>query len=472
MAFAIAALAISCATGWFAFELVCPRERAANIDPVLRCSVGSGLGLLISSLIYLLCLLVGFVSWPAVVGLDALVLLTLGFLAHRRRKSGAKDEAPTAEAAPFPSPVLAGAVVLAALINGAAWLAQFRAEPLGFWDAFALWNMKARFFFFEAGAQWQNAFSPIIDWSHTDYPLLLPLNVARLWVYTGEADSAVSAVLSALFTVLAVGAVYGSIASIRDRSLALVAVLALFATPALMNQAVWQVADIPLAFYLTTALGLAAVALSREQIHGSLLVVAGLAAGTAAWTKNEGLLLAIAIPIALAGVGIIRAGREGIAPAVHFAKGLALPLAVLFAMKLVGGGENDLAADFSTDSATRLFDLARHGLIVESFGHSLLALAGVPLLIALFAMACWLGVAKREDRPRYAAMPLITLALVIGLQLSGYYFVYVITERDLAWHLGTSNLRLFVQLWPSVLLLLFASVGSLPTKGQDQSQAG
>lgn len=471
MAFAILALVMSCATGWFAFEFASPRERSAKIDPMLRLSVGSGLGLLISSLVYLLCLLAGVLSWPAVFGCDTLVLLFFCFLARSRREPTALDEAPAPEAMSFASRILAVGVALAAVTNIAAWSARYRAEPLGFWDAFAIWNMKARFFYFDAGAQWQSAFSPIIDWSHTDYPLLLPLNVARLWVYTGEASSSTPALLSALFTLLALGAVYGSIASIRNHSLALVGALALLATPALMNQAVWQVADIPLAFYLTAALGLVALALSREPPHGRFLVLAGFAAGAAAWTKNEGLLLALAIPLALFVAGVYRSGRQGVAPALQFAKGLALPIAVLFAMKLIGGGENDLAADLSNQSAARLLDLARHGLIIESFGRSLLALAGAPLLIALVAMTCWLGAANSDDRPRDAAMPLITLALVIGLQLSGYYIVYLITERDLAWHLGTSNLRLFVQLWPSVLLLLFASVGSLPTKEQGQALA-
>jgi len=50
--------------------------------------------------------------------------------------------------------------------------------------------------------------------------------------------------------------------------------------------------------------------------------------------------------------------------------------------------------------------------------------------------------------------------LALSFQLSGYYFIYLITERDLAWHLDTSNLRLFVQLWPSVLLVLFVGLPS------------
>jgi hypothetical protein len=51
------------------------------------------------------------------------------------------------------------------------------------------------------------------------------------------------------------------------------------------------------------------------------------------------------------------------------------------------------------------------------------------------------------------------------IQISGYYFVYLITERDLRWHLDTSNLWRFVQLWPSVLFLIFMGCRRSLTNG-------
>jgi hypothetical protein len=57
-------------------------------------------------------------------------------------------------------------------------------RPHGFWDAWAIWNMRARFLF-RSGNQYINAFSSLYSWSHPDYPLLLPCNVARIWTYVG-----------------------------------------------------------------------------------------------------------------------------------------------------------------------------------------------------------------------------------------------------------------------------------------------
>ena len=41
--------------------------------------------------------------------------------------------------------------------------------------------------------------------------------------------------------------------------------------------------------------------------------------------------------------------------------------------------------------------------------------------------------------------------------LAGFYTIYLITPLDLAWQLQTSADRLLLQLWPTILLLLFIS---------------
>ena len=60
----------------------------------------------------------------------------------------------------------------------------FLKEPHGRWDAWLIWNMHARFLY-RGGDHWREAFASGLDWSHWDYPLLLPLSIARGWTYTG-----------------------------------------------------------------------------------------------------------------------------------------------------------------------------------------------------------------------------------------------------------------------------------------------
>ena len=80
----------------------------------------------------------------------------------------------------------------------------------------------------------------------------------------------------------------------------------------------------------------------------------------------------------------------------------------------------------------------------------------MPLLLLIAGLCSWWALKRRNA----GAVSIATVMLALSFQLSGYYFIYLITERDLAWHLDTSNLRLFVQLWPSVLLVLFVGLPS------------
>jgi hypothetical protein len=456
MALALFALAISWATGWLALELVWPRTRSLSGDLALRAAVSGAFGLFASSSLYLAGLVLGLATRHWVMGIDILALVGLAVwvkLSQRGRPPPDTSQDESGSPAPAIGRMLGAAFSASLVVNGFATLQRFRDEPLGFWDAFAIWNLKARFFFFEGGEHWQRAFSDIISWSHTDYPLLLPLNVSRLWTYSGTPDQAVSALLAITFSTLTLAILYAAIAQTKGRSIAFLGSLALLASPQFMAQTPWQVSDIPTAAFLATSLALILESARRTRDGHPMLIAAGVAAGAAAFTKNEGLLFALAIPFALAVVGPAAQWRERMTEVLQFAKGLALPLALLLALKLAMGGENDLAADLTWQSLTQVLDLSRHQLIITSFAKMTLMLVGLPLLTLLLAMGFWLGIPRHSTHSRYLAA--CTLALT--LQLAGYYVIYLITERDLAWHLGTSNLRLLIHLWPSTLLLFFVA---------------
>jgi hypothetical protein len=65
--------------------------------------------------------------------------------------------------------------------------------------------------------------------------------------------------------------------------------------------------------------------------------------------------------------------------------------------------------------------------------------------------AVWM--AGRSERAR-------VMAIVVGLMLLSYYFVYVLTPFDISWHISTSIDRLLVQLWPSLVLTAFLGLPS------------
>ena len=80
---------------------------------------------------------------------------------------------------------------------------------------------------------------------------------------------------------------------------------------------------------------------------------------------------------------------------------------------------------------------------------------------------CWLasGVAllvfyllvRPKRPPERASIPNVSI-VSLGLVLLGYFAIYLITPRDLYWHLRFSLNRLFLQLWPSAIFLFFLFV--------------
>ena len=449
----VLAVAISLLTGWLLTRLWWPQPADDHTSLVLRIAVAAGIGLFASSLLTFTCLVLGIAQRPVIIGLDLAFLAVIAHVA--RKRDNATTFVPRAMRKLSSLDWVLGLGLVSALgIRASAWLARFDAQPLGFWDAFAIWNLKARFFFFAGGDHWIRAFSDAIVWSHTDYPILLPLNVARLWFYIGSPSQSASGLLSVVFVLLGVALLFGAIARPCGRTLAFGATFALLATPALMRQSVWQIADIPLSFYLSASLALVLAAGRCSRPNANLLMLAGLLAGCAAWTKNEGNLFAIAITVSIALVGVGNHFRDRATLALHFARGLALPLLVVAFMKISFAGESDLVTDFGADSLGRTLEFERHAMIVVSFVRSLLSLAGIPLLAVLTALA----VAARFRATMQPGRMVAAATLALALQLAGDYGVYLVTDRDLAWHLGTSNLRLLVQLWPSALLLIFTSL--------------
>ena len=66
------------------------------------------------------------------------------------------------------------------------------------------------------------------------------------------------------------------------------------------------------------------------------------------------------------------------------------------------------------------------------------------------------GLARRRELRRAA----VALAVAVALAGAGYYVIYVISPYDLEWHLQSSLDRVFMQLWPTLVLALFVIMRS------------
>jgi hypothetical protein len=175
-------------------------------------------------------------------------------------------------------------------------------------------------------------------------------------------------------------------------------------------------------------------------------------AGLAAWTKNEGLLFALAsLPVA----AWLARGR-GFRPAAWYLAGWAVPMSLVLYFKIALAPPGDLFARSGADMLASLTDPARYWTILQALAVQVIRFDGRPVSIfvqlALYALALgfagWPG-ARRAIRP---------VAVLLGFQLLGYCAIYVVTPHDLSWHLGTSLNRLIMHLFPAAVFLFFCAV--------------
>jgi len=439
---------------------------------LLRLFTGSGLGIGITSCLYFVCMPAGLTGTiPIIDLLFCLLLGGTGFVILRRR--AAKDVLPISEKTKrTPLEILlAGILSVEILASLASFLSVFREAPHGKWDAWLIWNMHARFLY-RSGETWREVFSGGMDWSHWDYPLLLPLSIVRSWKYMDGESVYIPAAFALFFSLLTLGLLLFALAYLRGRAQGYLGAMILLGTPLFIVMGASQFADIPLAFFiLATLVLLSWQARSPDNPQGAL-ILAGLAAGLSAWTKNEGLLF---FPIVTGSLFIAALHAGGWRSALNrtgpFLAGALPVLLVVVYFKTHLSPMNDLMAGFAPAAvAAKLTDFGRYAEIAKaffitgiSFTQGLIDVRqgmrlnpGAVNILLLIGYLFLAGVRiDRRDR-----VGLTRSAAILGLMLIGYFFVYVLTPLDLGYHLATSLNRLFLQLWPSVIFLCFMIAGS------------
>jgi hypothetical protein len=342
------------------------------------------------------------------------------------------------------------AFVLAGLITVA------QSSPYGDWDAWSIWNLRAKFLSGHTGP-WKG-FELSSYTGHGDYPLLLPGFIAQVWTAQEATPAWVPSVTGFVFLFATLALLLGTLAALRTTSAALLAGFVALSTVSFLYLTVMQYADLPLACYYLAAVGLVMMGLSSGEPNRRALALAGAFASLAAWTKNEGLLFLVVLA---ACVFLVPARDKGwkscLAAAAPFTLAALPALFVTLAFKLFFAPAADpLFRQNVAQLAHRFADLSRWGEIAKAFALQVWAL-GQPwshplLLLAIFAVSLRF---RLEPRLRAGAT---TAALTLALVLSGYCSVYLFTPNNLTWQLETSLPRLYGQLWPSFLLVFFMAL--------------
>lgn len=388
----------------------------------------------------------------------AVTLLAALLLVARRRKPRNFPPHPSdLEFPKFLRRIESSALAISLLIAAYALVARAIVHPHGDgWDAFAIWNLHARFLFL-GGSHWRDGYSTLIPWSHPDYPPLLPAAIAHFWTYLDNNSTAIPLAVGLAFTVATVGLLYSSLGVTRGRNAAMLGTLTLTSTPFFIEQGAAQYADIPLSFFFLATL----VLLDRGWSTGSrrVLSLAGLAAGFAAWTKNEGLLFLLSAIIGQALSILLRKrpfGPRSLRRLDAFGAGTALLLALIFWFKHFMAPPGDLFAS-AASMLSKVASPVRYWVILKWYGKEALRFGEwwiIPQTVALVGLYLFSSkeVSEENQSARRAS------SWTVGLTLAGYFAIYLITPNDLYWHLRFSLNRLFLAMWPSVIYLYFSSV--------------
>ncbi|MCS7316289.1 MAG: hypothetical protein RMI94_14360 [Bryobacterales bacterium] len=407
----------------------------------LGCAGGLGLG----SCLFFLLLWSGLASRTSIVALDVGFLLAAALLwGKRRHESGAQPAASNRVSAQVWIFRAVSAAVLLLLLSG--WRETTRASPHGDWDAFAIWNLRAKFL---AGGDvhWRHAVSPALckghlGAAHPDYPLLLSGLVAQGWMLSGRADPAIPIAIGLFFGVALLALLAGALAALRDERVGWVGFILLAGSESFASQIAAQCADIPLACYVLSTSALLAVA--EQKPARATLWWAGVFAALAAWTKNEGLVFFL---LALAWC-LWRGFRRFPFP---FLAGAAPALAVVVSFKLfVAPLTVGLFPTTFAEAFGKLGDPQRAWLILQAYARALRDLGfwwAHPLVLALVWL--WASGWVEPERRRQ----LLVAAMPLGMLAAGF-LVYMLTVADLRWHLSTSVHRVWLQVWPSLLMSL------------------
>ena len=217
-----------------------------------------------------------------------------------------------------------------------------------------------------------------------------------------------------------------------------------------------QYADIPLGYFILATLCLLCL---QERYPEDLRfsILAGLTAGFAAWTKNEGLLFLVSVIAARAWVLVRYGDRAALTKQlVRFAIGLAPVLAVIAFFKIRFAAANDLLARKPSQIVDHLADIGRWIYALEAYVKAGWRLGNFLIPVVLVLVLYWYLVRFKvdaRDRPALA-----TVLLALGLMAAGEFLIYIAFPGDEVWQINTSLERLLLQLWPSGLFALFLAL--------------
>lgn len=304
-------------------------------------------------------------------------------------------------------------------------------DKYGTWDAWAMWNMHAKYL---ANPEYWTTLFKNKDFAHTDYPLLLPANIA---FYSRIVDiehlQTVSYCFHLLITILIPVLIF---TETKHRNI-IFSAIGLYWLSTNINHltiASYQLADSLVGFFTLLAI-IAAEHIESDKRYAAITTSM---LGLCMFTKNEGLLISLLF-MAFYFKPLFKKGNIK-----YTIAGIALPALALLLFKMMYAPHNDILSAQGADTFTKLTDWNRYDLVISAFRKHINEYYYT--IACLFALHFLLRIIGRKAPDKRL--------LFVFTALCAYIIVYVLTPKDLEWHVNTSLNRLVHQMIPTTVYAL------------------
>ncbi len=318
-------------------------------------------------------------------------------------------------------------------------------SPLSEWDAFAIWGFKAKVLAHEALRPMPACFHDLtLSYSHLDYPLMVPFLTAGAYAAMGTVDDQTGKLVSVFLDLLIVPMVYLGLRWKLRRlpAVCLSAILAML--PVMFRYGGVGCADLPLAMFYVGSILYVAKWIDRQQWQDLILAI--LFSTFAAFTKNEGLVLALINGAVILGFGFWGGRRrELIGTAAFFTGLLAMVAAWLIWSRNLPHTHEDYGSKLLSSS------LATHLPRLKEIIPAMLVQIAEPHVWGLFWIMA--GVLALLGWRALARQYVLALWILLGLHLMSYALAYMVTPWDLAVLMPMTMDRLLLHTVPAVVLL-------------------
>ncbi|VAX37616.1 hypothetical protein MNBD_UNCLBAC01-1637 [hydrothermal vent metagenome] len=335
----------------------------------------------------------------------------------------------------------------------------------GGWDAWATWNLKAKFLFL-GGENWQNLLEPVMWRSSPHYPLLLPLINVWGWCWTKTPLFQIPVLTAFSTTLLTVGLLFAGLKKLTSSHWSLLPCIFLLTSPLLNKLSLSQYADGLLGYYLLASI--LCLILARMNTCKIFAFLSGIFCGLLSFTKTEGLAAAALIILFALPYLLWKNKEKKITPLLltfFIGAGIAFLPTLIFKFIYSPGNQTFINGLISTEAPSKLIRLkiTLGFYLVEMFG--LVWNAGLLLnpkntmaYIELKWCSVWLVATASillSFRKLFKKESLLIPFFLISYMTIFTFYYFFNTKFSIEWWLQVTLHRVLAAMLPTVLFWVF-----------------